>query len=134
MQYHPSEQELHESLAKPPQERFHYFLTRALEGEEIWSVGDSNGWLLNDSNGITTVCVWPYRELAVTYGSAGGSSRPLAVSLEHFVYKLLPIMIEQGIKINLFPTTLERGLVLEPQELLSIIESMMDSGEYYMEG
>ena len=59
---------------------------------------------------------------------------PGAVSLERFVYKLLPVMMQQDIHIEILPTAGKPGKRLNANELTSIFEGMLESGEYYMEG
>jgi hypothetical protein len=57
-----------------------------------------------------------------------------AVSLEHFVYNLLPVMMEQDIHVEVLPTAGKPGKLLDASNLAAIFEGMLESGEYYMEG
>ena len=135
MKYHPSSKELLELGTCSANERMHYFLTRTTESEEIWGLGNSSGWIMKDENMQAILPVWPYevlaRDCAVNEWQYHVAE---AVSLEQFVYKVLPKMIAQDIKVELLPTSTQAGIVLDAAELATLFEGMMESGEYYMEG
>jgi len=59
---------------------------------------------------------------------------PGAVSLERFVYKLLPVMMQQDIHTKILPTAGKPVKRLHTNELTSIYEGMLEPGEHYMEG
>lgn len=115
-----------------PTERLEYFLTHALEAEEVWSLRNGLDWAMQEKTGMTILPVWPYAELASAHNQ--DSYTPDAVSLEHFIYTLLPQMIEQKIHIEVLPTPTHPGAILAPDTLFEIIERKMDSGEYFLEG
>jgi hypothetical protein len=135
MRYEPSSNELSAMAAMPAQERLHYFLTRSVESEEIWGLGDGSGWVVKEVDGRTLLPVWPYRVLAGVCAEGEWEDQvPSAVSLEHFLHHVLKIMMDQDIQVEVLPTTAAEGEALDAGRLLSLFESMLDSGEYFLEG
>lgn len=135
MRTKPSESELTNLPTWSQDERLHYFLTRAVEAEEIWSLGNASGWELREQDGRTLAAVWPYQDLARLNLSADGlSASPQATSLDHFFEKILPIMIEQGIDLEVLSLPAIPGKLIAAAELHALLESMLESGEYFLEG
>lgn len=136
MIYKPSESELVEIETLSADQRLHYFLTRVIESEEVWGLGDeASGWIIKDSDEKTLITVWPYEILAAAFATQSGDGQaPVAVSLEQFVYSLLPVIHQQNIHLEILPTGSLPGKLMPAQALAAILEGMMESGEYYMEG
>lgn len=135
MKYQPSTTELSEVESYGAKERLYFFLTRAIESEEVWGLSNESGWVMKEINGQTVLPVWPYQVLAKNCATNEWQDyAPGAVSLEHFLYKLLPLAVEQDIKIEILPTTALPGHLLDAKELASMVDGMLESGEYYMEG
>lgn len=135
MRYKPSETELSDLQTMSAEQRMMYFLSRTCETEEIWSLGNDEGWLINESGNQRWITVWPYEVSAIQCKTADQESYDAAtVSLEHFVYTLLPVMIEQNIMIEIFPAEQQSGRLFKASELFEIIEQMLDTGQYFLEG
>lgn len=135
MKYLPSETELKELESCDPKEQLDFFLTRVIESEELWGLGNTSGWVMKEINEQTILPVWPYEIFAANCATSEWQDyTATAVSLEHFVYKLLPIMSKQNIKVEIFPSKSLPGSLMKATELASLFEGMMESGEYYMEG
>ena len=135
MKFKPSSTELSEVESYNANERLHYFLTRAVESEEVWGLSNQSGWVMKEANEHTILPVWPYKQLADDCATNEWQNYiPGAVSLEHFVYNLLALMEKEDIKVEVFPTATQPGLSVEANELAAQFEGMIESGEYYMEG
>lgn len=135
MHFAPTSNELSLLDEATPGERLDYFLTRSMEAEEVWSLSNGVGWIIKELDGKSVLPVWPYSELArACVQGSQEKSTPDAVSLEHFIYNLLPLMISQEILIEILPTGAQQGLVMEAQALFEIIERKLDTGEYFLEG
>lgn len=135
MRYKPSDNELLEIETLSEELRLHYFLSRVIESEEVWGLGGEAGWLIKDLDDKTIIPLWPY-ELLATACAQQSPGRPatVAVSLEQFVYSLLPKIEQQNIQLEILPTNSQPGKIIQAQALAAIVEGMMESGEYYMEG
>ena len=135
MKYLPSATELLEVESCAEKERLHFFLTRAIESEEVWGLSNPSGWAMKEDKGLSILPVWPYEQMAINCAANEWQDYvPGAVSLEHFVYNLLPVMIKRDIKVEILPTKSQPGHLLAPRDLVSLFEGMLESGEYYMEG
>lgn len=136
MHYAPSEKELAEIPKMSANERLHYFLARAVECEEVWSLGDDHGWAIKQEADQQVIPIWPYRVLATAYacGSDCERQRPDAVSLEHFLYRVLALMSDNNIQVEVLPSPGCAGLLLPAETLFEILERKLDTGEYFLEG
>ena len=135
MKYLISTTELQQVDSWPPQERLQYFLGRAIESEEVWGLSNPSGWVMKDVDNKSILPVWPYEQMAsLCAANEWQDYTASAVSLEHFVYKLLPIMVDQDIRVEILPTSSSGGECMDASELASIFDSLLETGEYYMEG
>ena len=140
MRYKPSDSEVLEIDTFSAEQRLHYFLSRAVESEEVWGLGDDAGWVLKDVDDKTIIPIWPYEALATACSqvastqTAFSKTSAMAVSLEQFVYSLLPQINHQNIQIEILPTKILPGKIMQARDLSAILEGLMESGEYYMEG
>ena len=135
MRYKASESEISSLATMAHAERLNYFLTRTMEAEEIWSLGNADGWELQERDGRTLVPLWPYRELAdMNIPLDTSSASPQATSLDHFFQNVLPVMIKQQIDIEVIGMPETPGRIIAASDLYALMESMLESGEYYIEG
>ena len=116
-------------------ERLDYFLTRAMESEEVWGLSSDSGWIINRQSNIDVLPVWSYRVLSESCVAGDWSTyMPDSVSLEHFVYRILGQLGDKGLQVEILPTSEERGLVIEASVLYEIFERKLDTVEYFLEG
>lgn len=135
MQYVPMETELVQLQSMSAQERLHYATTRMIECEEVWSLGDDNGWIIRDEDGKQVISVWPYHLLAQeNRPGEDETSLPQATSLEYFVYGVLDMCQVEDICLEVFPKTDESGHLISSTDLYELLTGLMESGEYLMEG
>jgi hypothetical protein len=135
MRYKPSDHEMQHMANWDAEERLQYFLTRVTEAEEIWSLGDSNGWELREQEGKTRIPVWPYQELArMNMQQDSAVASPQATSLDHFFQVLLPTMIDQHIDVEIIAMPGLAGNIMPSNRLYQMLESMLEAGDYYLEG
>lgn len=114
-------------------ERAQYFLTRTLESEEIWGLADTQGWVLHEEEGRSILPLWPYRQFANECIDAVDQEAQ-STSLDHFVENVLHNLVAQEILVELWPTPRQRGVLLDATELQATFHSLMESGEYFLEG
>jgi hypothetical protein len=135
MRYSPLETELDMLDGMSTDERLHYATTRMIESEEVWSLGDENGWIIRDEDGRQIIPVWPYRQLAMEH-IAGGSESPVpqATSLEYFVYGVLDMCQQDDIWLEVFPHGQKTGKLMRAAVLLEILNGMLETNEYFIEG
>ncbi|MGD8569098.1 MAG: DUF2750 domain-containing protein [Gammaproteobacteria bacterium] len=135
MRYQPSQREKQEVESYNEKDRLHFFLTRVVESEEVWGLSNDHGWILKEQNGHSILPVWPYESFASNcILEEWRGYTPGAVSLEHFIYRLLPLISEQNIQLEILPTASQPGGLVDANKLNELLESMLESGEYYLEG
>jgi len=133
MRYAPSPQELLDIGVMPAPQRLQYFLTRVTEAEEVWGLADPQGWILHEVGDRTILSIWPYRQCAEACLVEPGL-HPFATSLDHFVERILHTLVEDNIYLDILPSRDAAGAVLSAAELQGMLESMLESGEYFLEG
>lgn len=131
MHHQPTPTELADLPDMPDQERIDYFLTRAIECEEVWGHADAEGWIMHEDDGKTILRVWSYQDLASDcIGDANLSADSL--SLERFIEVLEHT--EERIHLEILPLPQRPGALLDAREALGMFESLIDSGAYFLEG
>ncbi len=132
MHFQPTEAEQGSFAGFSTRERLNYFLTRTMEVEEVWGHADAEGWLMRTEGDKSILAVWPYQNLAQAYiTSADGN--PQATSLEHFI-DILQRNLSQAIYLDIMPLPNQSPVLMSAKELLSLYESLMDAGTYFLEG
>ena len=134
MQFNPTQSELNSLADMDGTERLQYFLTRTVEAEEVWALSDDEGWILQEEDGQTVLQVWPYEQLASDCIVNTCTCQPGATSLDHFVYTLLDRMIDEDINLEILPIKRKSGIRLTASKLNELYESLLEAGDYYLEG
>lgn len=134
MQFIPTQSEVSSLQTMDDSERLQYFLTRTVEAEEIWALADDEGWILIDDNGRVLLQIWPYKQLAHKYIDDESDCYPGATSLDHFVHSLLYHLIQQSIELEIMPLKDISGVRLSARKLSELYESLLEAGDYYLEG
>ena len=135
MRYSPMQSELSMLDSMEADERLHYAITRMNESEEVWSLGDSNGWRIQDIGDKQVVSIWPYRILAEEYYSwEPDNPAPQSTSLEHFIYDVLSTCEESNIWLQIYPKTDDQGCIMKSSDLYEILSGMLETNEYFIEG
>jgi len=117
------------------EERFHYATTRICECEEVWSLGDDNGWLIRDVDDKAVISIWPYRQMAQQSAETGEDKNiPICVSLEHFLYTLLKQCQENEIVMEVNPAPASMGFLIPAAQLYEVLENMVETETYFIEG
>ncbi|MBM96360.1 MAG: hypothetical protein CMI09_11035 [Oceanospirillaceae bacterium] len=112
-----------------------YFLLRAFETEEVWSLREGKDWMIRDASEHRVMSLWPYKRYASDAAlDIWQSGRPDAVALEYFLEDIIPELIADNILFDVMPRNGETGFLISPQKLASIFEGMMDAGEYRLDG
>lgn len=133
MRYEPTQQELQDIVTMPAPQRLQYFLTRVMEAEEVWGLADSQGWVMREDGDKTILSIWPYRQCADAC-IAEPDLQSHATSLDHFVESILHTLIAERIHLDILPSRDASGALLSAVELQSMFKSLMESGEYFLEG
>ena len=135
MRYEPSANECADIESMEDADLLDYFITRAAEAEEVWGLGDDSGWLMRAQGEQAALPVWPYREFAHACAVGEWETQVTkAVSLEHFLSKILRLLVDQDLQVEIMPTRSRQGQRVHPERLFKLFESVIDAGEYTLEG
>ncbi len=135
MRYAPSEGEREAIAFMDEAELLEYFITRTAEAEEVWGLGGDAGWVMREHEARTSLPVWPYRVLAQACARGEWHAQKThAVSLEHFISRVLHLLIDRDIAVEIMPTDSRPGLCVHPRRLFELFEGVLDTGEYTLEG
>jgi hypothetical protein len=133
MRYAPTQQELQEIGTMPAPLRLQYFLTRVIEAEEVWGLADPQGWVMREEGNKVILPIWPYRQCADAC-IVEQDMESHATSLDHFVERILHTLVADNIYLDVLPSRDTSGALLSAVELQSMFKSLMESGEYFIEG
>ena len=135
MQFSPTSEEQVLLSEFSSHERFEYAIPRIFECEEVWGLGDDNGWLIRDVDDKEIISIWPYKSMAEAYttGELKGN-KPICVSLEYFLYRLLKQCEENDVFFEVNPAPHTQGYIVSAKDLFSTFEDMVESGSYFLEG
>lgn len=135
MHHAPTPMEFEALVNATNPERLDYFLTRAMESEEVWGLCNESGWVIKEENGICILPVWSYAVLSQSCAQGDWSTHtPDSVSLEHFIYNTLGQLEQQEIQVEILPSLQQPGLVMKANALFEIFERKLDTVEYFLEG
>lgn len=130
MSYDVSKPEMQSVMSLSGAERYEHLVNKVADWEELWSVGDKDGWALcADDDGKELVPIWPAR----AYASAccidtWEDSEPRQITLGDWFDKWTPGMIADGRSVAVFPLPNDKGVVITPEELSS---DLADAVEQY---
>lgn len=117
------------------EEKLDYFLTRAMECEEVWGLHNASGWIMRDHGETTFLPLWNYAVMAEGCAIADLSDYTAdSISLEHFVYGILPQLQDMDVGVELLATPERQGILLKADALFEILERKLDAETYFPEG
>ena len=136
MRYQPYEDEYAAVPTMTDAELLEYFLYRIFETEEIWGVKETaHQWLNHEYNGQFVQPLWPYKRYADEAAvDQWENFVPVAVSLEYFMEQTLNELVMNDVLIEIMPRKSATGCLISPHRLYSILEGMMESSEYTLDG
>jgi uncharacterized protein DUF2750 len=121
-------QETQSVLRLSPKERVAYTMKKFADQEEIWSLKDSNGWVLTSTpDGVETVPVWPHSQYAVecANGEWAGAAAEM-IELDEWINEWLPGIKESRRLIAVFPSPNANGAVLSSDEFRQALQQELD--------
>ncbi len=136
MRYQPYEDEYAAVPGMDDGQLLEYFLYRVFETEEIWGLKESaHHWLNHEINGQLVQPLWPYKRYADEAAVEKWENYvAVAVSLEYFMEQSLQKLATNDILIEIMPRKSATGCLISPQRLFSILEGMMESSQYTLDG
>ena len=136
MRYEPYEDEYKAVPLLNKQQLIEYFLLRIYETEEVWGLKEkASEWMTYEFNGQLRLPIFAYKRYADDATTGDWEVMiPIAESMEFFMERTLPRLHEKNVCLEIMPREQGTGHIVTAQQLLNILEGMIDSGEYTMEG
>jgi len=127
MTWEIEEEEVRRLLALPAGDRAVQFFQLLADWEEAWGLRDADGWVVAEAT--DALPLWPHADLATTcaQGSWEGAA-PEPIPLDDLLEDLLPLLEEDGLKVAVFPSPHDPGLLLAPAEVQERIEQELEIG------
>ncbi len=106
-------------MALPEDARYLHFLRQVADSAQVWGLLDPRGWVtLTDAQGHAGLPVWPHPAYAAACASDDWSGYvPACIEVPAFLDHWLPDMAELGVRVDVFPATGRRGLMVPALEL-----------------
>jgi Protein of unknown function (DUF2750) len=123
----PDEKEM--VLALPARERYGYCIQLAVDGDEAWGLKNEEGWVLAGDEERDAFPLWPHPDLAAAcaLGDWEGAV-PEPIGLDELLEDLLPILVEDGIAVAVFPGVDGESAVVSPQDFRRDLEAEIELG------
>ncbi|MGY6274191.1 DUF2750 domain-containing protein [Methylomonas sp. MgM2] len=131
MRYEPHKDEYAAVPTMTDDELLEYFLYRAFETDEVWTLRDGPQAVTRESGGRESLPVWPYQGFAEEAAVGEWSElKAVADSVEFFAYQTLNKIARQGLAVEVMPRRDRPGCLISPQRLFGILENMMEARDY----
>jgi hypothetical protein len=123
-QYRLNQKEIDAVLLTDAKTRLQYMVKRVADWEEIWTLKTPDGFvLLGDKNESESIPVWPFSEFAHLCCSGDWANAvPFSISLEQFLTKWIPGIAADQRQIAIFPTSADKALVIDSEELKTLLD------------
>lgn len=129
MNYELTADDLQKLGALDAEQRFDYFLTAAVDTQQIWILVDEEGFVLVDAEDDRCIPVWPHAELAQQWiNGEWAQCEAQAVDFSVWLDKWTAGLNGDELMIAVFPHAQEPGIVMDPTEFSEILlEAAEDS-------
>jgi hypothetical protein len=127
MTWEITEDEARQLLALPAADRAIQFFQLLADWEEGWGLLDAEGWVV--ASETDALPLWPHAALAAACAvGPWAGALPEPVPLDEMLEDLLPLLAEDGLRVAVFPSPHDPGLLLAPDEVRERLEREMEIG------
>lgn len=123
--YELSGDELRSTVALDDQQRFKYFVEKVVEADQVWTLGAGEELIvLAGEDDTPFVVAFPHPDFAQEWieGTDIEEVELIALSAADWASEILPGLQQEGIRVNVFPTSEYEGLEIDAQELAGQIK------------
>ena len=125
MSWKVNQKEFNALIVLEPPKRYAYFIKKAIDFEEIWSLKNRDGWvLMGDDEGHQIIPVWPHSRYASACAvEEWADTKAELISLDDWMQKWLPGIEKDERLIAIFPVPSNKGIVVSPKRLKTDLEA-----------
>jgi hypothetical protein len=125
MSYQLSDHEFTDVSALEATERLEHFIERISACEEVWGLQAADGWVLSAvPSGEEVAPFWPHPLYAKACAlDVWQDAEPQAVSLDQFLERWIPGLIQDKRLISVFSTPDSSGVLLTPDQVKAMIDA-----------
>lgn len=117
MNYLPTDKEIEAVLKLSSQKRYKYFVNHVVDCACVWGLWTSNWVMECDSQGKKFFSVWPAKEYAhLCIQQKWNNTLPKSIEIHVFLEHLCNLKKKETL-ISVFPTQVDKGVVVEPNLL-----------------
>lgn len=128
MSWEITDEEIGRLLALPAGDRAVQFFQLLADWEEVWALRDADGWVV--SKATDALPLWPHAAFATACAQGPWEGAvPEPVSLDDLLVDLLPLLEEDGLRVAVFPSPQDPGLLLAPAEVREWIDRELEIGD-----
>jgi hypothetical protein len=128
MSWTPNDKEIESVIRLPASERYKYFVKKAADAEQVWSLRKDAGWATSvDDAGLICVPVWPHAKYAAACANESWAGfEPHRIELEAWLERWLPGMQRDGRLAAVFPTPTNQAVSVPPDRLKRDLEAELE--------
>jgi hypothetical protein len=116
--------------ALSPADRYRLFLQLAADGEEVWGLEDDEGWIVQRRESGNALPLWPHPECAALCARGPWEgTRAAVVDIDELLAELLPLLVEDGMEVAVFPAPGDDGSRVAPERLQEDLEEELRLAE-----
>lgn len=121
------EEEARQLLALSAADRAAGFFQLVADWEEAWGLVDAQGWVV--AAATSALPLWPHAHLAAACARGPWSdTTPQPIPLDELTADLLPQLTGDGLRVAVFPSPDDPGLLLSPAEVEERLEQELQLG------
>jgi len=109
------------------EQRYDYVISTLVDQKEVWGLSSDSGWLILPDEDEEHLPVWPHAQLAKAWAMGDfADCQPKAITLDDWLDKWLPGMIEDGLLIAVCPGIDNDSIIVAADELLDELRDASD--------
>jgi hypothetical protein len=120
MSYYLSQKEMEAVSCLNAEARLNHFVKRVADWEEVWSLRNSEGWVLSQASPSQEAApFWPHFSYAKACAkNEWAGCEPQSIKLQAFMEKWLPGLAKDKKMVAIFPTPISSGAIATPELVL----------------
>jgi hypothetical protein len=129
---HITEQEIAGVLRTQATVRYSHFIGQVADWGQVWGLRSAaGGWVsVSDASEVPMFPVWPHEPYARLMAvDAWADAVPTPIDVCEWIQKWAPGLAASGHKIAVFPTPQMKGVVADPQKVVSDLQAEIDQLE-----